>query len=189
MASSIVDRVMLPKNEPKTSWLIAAVERYEAPLVRYATAIVGDPDRARDVVQDTFLRLCREKQSRIGGYLAQWLFTVCRNRSMDLRRKGRREAEWTGGSLAPDCLTTPPTAVLEDQEMLNQILQLVELLPENQREVLILKFRCDLSYNEISHVTGLSVTNVGFLVHTGLKTVRSKLERVRQQHHTIRRVR
>jgi RNA polymerase sigma-70 factor (ECF subfamily) len=79
--------------------------------------------------------------------------------------------------------------VLEDQEMLNQILQLVELLPENQREVLILKFRCDLSYNEISHVTGLSVTNVGFLVHTGLKTVRSKLERVRQQHHTIRRVR
>ncbi len=181
---------MFSKNEPKTSWLIAALERYEAPLVRYATAILGNPDHARDAVQDTFLQLCREEPARIDGYLAQWLFTVCRNRSLDIQKKSRWEAEWTSRAPEPGRLAMPPAVVLENQELLNQILQLVELLPENQREVLLLKFRCDLTYNEISRITGLSVTNVGFLIHTGLKTVRNKLDRTMQQErHSMRRVR
>ena len=45
-------------------------------------------------------------------------------------------------------------------------------LPENQQEVIRLKFQQGLSYKEISSVTGLSVTNVGFLIHTGLKRLR-----------------
>jgi DNA-directed RNA polymerase specialized sigma24 family protein len=48
-------------------------------------------------------------------------------------------------------------------------------LPKNQREVLRLKFQCDLSYKEISAVTQLSVTNVGFLIHTAIKTLRKEL--------------
>jgi DNA-directed RNA polymerase specialized sigma24 family protein len=51
------------------------------------------------------------------------------------------------------------------------------MLPDNQREVLYLKFQCDLSYKEISNITQLSVTNVGFLIHTGVKSVREKIKK------------
>jgi RNA polymerase sigma-70 factor (ECF subfamily) len=48
-------------------------------------------------------------------------------------------------------------------------------LPANQREVLYLKFQQGLSYKEIGKVTGHSVSNVGFLIHTGMKTLRGKV--------------
>jgi RNA polymerase sigma-70 factor (ECF subfamily) len=51
----------------------------------------------------------------------------------------------------------------------------VKNLPKNQREVVYLKFQCDLSYKEISEVTKLSVGNVGLLLHTALKEIRRRV--------------
>lgn len=68
-----------------------------------------------------------------------------------------------------------PAAVAEDRDAAGRILHLLEHLPENQQEVIRLKFQNGLSYREISGITGLSVTNVGFLLHTGLKTLRRKM--------------
>jgi RNA polymerase sigma-70 factor (ECF subfamily) len=48
-------------------------------------------------------------------------------------------------------------------------------LPDNQQEVIRLKVQNGLSYREISEVTGLSVSNVGFLLHKGIKTIREKM--------------
>ena len=58
---------------------------------------------------------------------------------------------------------------------MSQVLQVVERLPKNQREVIYLKFQNDLSYKEISDITQLSVTNVGFLIHTAIKALRKEL--------------
>lgn len=69
-----------------------------------------------------------------------------------------------------------PSTVLEQKEELGRVLQILETLPPNQQEVIRLKFQNGLSYREISEVTHLSVSNVGFLLHTGLKTVRQKLD-------------
>jgi RNA polymerase sigma-70 factor (ECF subfamily) len=49
------------------------------------------------------------------------------------------------------------------------------MLPVNQREVVRLKFQNQLSYEEIAAVTSLSVSNVGFLLHTALKTLRLRM--------------
>ena len=70
------------------------------------------------------------------------------------------------------------SATLEQEEQLADVLKILSTLPTNQQEVLRLKFQNDLSYLEISQVTNLTVGNVGFLIHTGLKTIR---ERVRTQ--------
>jgi RNA polymerase sigma factor (sigma-70 family) len=77
-------------NSTKADWVHAALRQYEGSLVRYAAQITGDLDRARDVVQDTFLRLCHEPQSKVEPHLAQWLFKVCRNRALDVLRKESR---------------------------------------------------------------------------------------------------
>jgi RNA polymerase sigma-70 factor (ECF subfamily) len=65
--------------------------------------------------------------------------------------------------------------VIERRESASLVLQLLEKLPTNQREVIRLKFQNGFSYKEISRISGHSVSNVGFLIHTGLKTIRGQL--------------
>lgn len=57
------------RQDGRAAWIAAAVEKYEAPLSRYAERLLGDAERARDVVQDTFLRLCRQDRDRVDGHL------------------------------------------------------------------------------------------------------------------------
>ncbi len=74
----------------QSEFIKRALAQYESPLIRYALRLTGNLDRARDVVQDTFLKLCRQTPDSIDGNLARWLFTVCRNGAFDLQRKERR---------------------------------------------------------------------------------------------------
>lgn len=169
----------------ESRWVSSVMTDYEKPLTRYAAHITGDIERAREVVQDTFLKLCHQKPAQIRDHLAQWLYTVCRNRALDVRRKERRMTGLDEDQLQMQSRSgLELSAALEKDEQLSDILRILNTLPTNQQEVLRLKFQSDLSYMEISHVTNLSIGNVGFLIHTGLNTIR---ERVRSQP-AIRRV-
>jgi|SRR5579864_6501801 len=159
-----------------STWVRTAVSRFEAPLTLYAARLLGDADRARDVVQETFLRLCGQEQSRVADRLAEWLFTVCRNRALDVLRKERRMTRLSEEQI--ELRTSPepgPPDLVEHAESAAQVLRLMEALPANQREVIRLKFQNGFSYREISRISGHSVTNVGYLIHTGLRTIRTQL--------------
>ena len=71
---------------------------------------------------------------------------------------------------SPDALIS-----MEQRETFQSALKVLETLPARQQEVIRLKFQNELSYKEISLVTGLSVTNVGFLIHAGLKAIRQNM--------------
>lgn len=157
-------------------WISSTVHEYERALVRYATQITGDLDRGRDVAQDTFLQLCKQDPQQLDGRLAQWLFAVCRNRALDIRRKEDRMKTMT-----QDQATAQPDAAadvdqVEHQETVEQVSQFMDGLSENQREVVRLKFQNGLSYKEIAAITELSVSNVGYLIHTALKSLRKDLQ-------------
>jgi RNA polymerase sigma factor (sigma-70 family) len=172
---------------PDTSDFPALLARYERPLVRYAQSIVGDVDSARDVVQDVFIKLARGEmrcdgengsapanaQSPIRNpHLEAWLFTVTRNRALDHHRKHRRIIPMPIQDDRP-CGAPSPSATLESRDSEASLLRLLDALSPNQREVIRLKFQNDLSYREIAEVTQLTVTNIGFLLHTGLKKLRA----------------
>ena len=78
------------QKRDQSVWVRETLDRYERPLVRYALRYAGDLESARDAVQDTFLKLCLADPAALNGKLAGWLFTVCRNRALDMRRKQRR---------------------------------------------------------------------------------------------------
>ena len=148
-----------------------ALDRWEGPLMRYAARLLGDVERARDLVQETYLRLCAKGTAQAEGHLAEWLFTVCRNLAMDeLRRKPMSPLDDTRAGPAP----APPEA-LQGREERGRLLKILSALPGNQQEVLRLKFQEGLAYKEISRITSLSVSNVGFLIHTGLKALRQAI--------------
>jgi RNA polymerase sigma factor (sigma-70 family) len=146
-------------------------------LIHYAAQITGDLDRARDVVQDTFVRLCAKEPKQLEDCLAPWLFTVCRNRALDLKRKESRMSPLE--QIEAEACESPglsPSAEAEQRESTGEVLRMLSTLPANQQEVVRLKFQAGLSYQEISRVTNLTVTNVGFLIHTAIKTIRQRLK-------------
>lgn len=161
----------------RRGWVRAAVEQFESPLVRYAAQLIGNVEAAREVVQDTFLRLWHEQPGELDGRLAAWLYTVCRNRALDIRTKEHRMLTLTGEQMdACDNLANRQSYLVETTDMAEHVIGLVGDLPENQREVLRLKFQAGLSYKEISQVTQLSVSNVGYLLHTAIKKLREQLK-------------
>ncbi len=157
-------------------WVNAAVVRFEGPLTLYASRLLRDAESARDVVQETFLKLCSSERSSIEGHLAEWLFTVCRNRALDVLRKEQRMSQLREEQVLR-CLSPGPAPLeaAERQELGQRVLELLESLPVNQREVIRLKFQNGFSYQEISRISGHSVSNVGYLIHAGIKTLRGYL--------------
>jgi RNA polymerase sigma factor (sigma-70 family) len=163
--------------------IIALMNRYERPLVRYSQSIVGDLEAARDVVQDTFIKYVRSTtgptteiapESPETKHVESWLFTVARNASLDHLRKFSRIIPMP----LPDdrrSEAAQPDEELSNQESSAWLIRLMDELSPNQREVIRLKFQNDLSYKEIADITGLSATNVGFLLHVGLKKLRDIL--------------
>ena len=68
-----------------------------------------------------------------------------------------------------------PADVALRHDLSSRVVELLEALPVNQREVVRLKFQNGFSYQEISRISGHSVSNVGFLIHAGMKTLRGLL--------------
>jgi RNA polymerase sigma-70 factor (ECF subfamily) len=64
---------------------------------------------------------------------------------------------------------------LERQEAADSLLAQIRRLPDNQQEVLRLKFHGGLTYAEIADVTGLTTTNVGFILHTAISKLRQRV--------------
>ena len=81
-------------------------------------------------------------------------------------------------TLDDTCSEEPnPARSAEDRDDVARILDHLGDLTDNQQECIRLKFQHGLSYREIAAVTDLTATNVGFLIHTGLKRLREQLNR------------
>ena len=163
-------------DSSRAAWVHDIVQEYEGRLLRYASHVLGDVDRARDVVQDTFVKLCREPRQKIEGHVGEWLFTVCRNRAFDVQRKEKRMNSMTEQQSRSQASREKGQAeAAEQRDSADQVMRVLGQLSANQQEVVRLKFQSQLSYKEISRITDLSVSNVGYLIHTAVQKLRQEL--------------
>jgi len=166
-------------REGDAEWVRCVLAEHERGLILYCAKFTGDVDRARDIVQDAFLRLIAGERASIENHVAEWLYTVCRNRCLDVLKKEKRMksgmSEDRERSIASAAADGGEASAEARQESRRRVLEMLDGLPARQQEVIRLKFLGGLSYREISRVTELTVSNVGFLIHTGLKTIRERL--------------
>ncbi|MCB9784566.1 MAG: sigma-70 family RNA polymerase sigma factor [Candidatus Omnitrophica bacterium] len=163
-------------------WIRQALAEYEGPLLRYVHRIVGDLETARDVVQDAFLKMCSARPEKVKDHVAPWLYTVCRNRALDIQRKESRMNPISDEMMATAPHDAPiPSEKLEAEERESQVLAFLSKLPDNQQEVIRLKFQDGLSYKEISEITGNTVSYVGVLIHNGMKTLRENMAQLARE--------
>jgi len=162
-------------HEHAENFVQTAVADYQSPLTRYAARLVGDPDRARDIVQDTFVKLMAQPRAEVDGHIAEWLFTVCRHRALDVLRKEGRMKRFEEGEMERVAAEEPrPARALEAAETQDALLQMIDRLPANQQEVVRLKFQSGFSYKEISRITAHSVSHVGVLIHHAVTRLRAE---------------
>jgi DNA-directed RNA polymerase specialized sigma24 family protein len=79
----------MPDGDANAERMQMALRRFELPLLQFATRITGDRERARDVVQETFVKF-QNNGAFQNPEPATWLFTVCRNGALNVCRKERR---------------------------------------------------------------------------------------------------
>jgi RNA polymerase sigma-70 factor (ECF subfamily) len=171
----------MPQPQPPgPSWIQDALRDFELPLLRQALRLLGDVEAARDVVQETFLRLCRAERAQVEDHLGAWLGAVCRNLALDqLRKEMRMQSLNAAGALDEAIGPQPPPDPARHAEALGAVDDLaaaLTALTANQREVMRLRFQGGLSYQEIGRATGLSVSNVGVQLHTALLRLRSRMQ-------------
>ena len=163
----------------REAWVGAALERYERPLLHYAVRITRDIESARDVVQETFLKLCEADPARVNEHLGQWLYTVCRNQALNVRQKEVRMTGWreeeknaaTGGNLARE----DASAAASRNETHRRVIAIVEGLPREQQEAFWLKFRDGLGYREICGIMGVSLGTVSNWITSALDIIRHEM--------------
>lgn len=161
----------------KETWLNQCLDQNEGALVRYVYSMLKDIEAARDIVQESFLKLWQQDQKELSGRETEWLFTVCRNRAYDyLRRKERKHI--SSSELNTEVADPAPSAeesiAIQTEEQALE--SLIQNLSEQQKEVLHLKFEQGLSYKEISQITGMSVNHVGVFIHNTVKALKEKVQ-------------
>jgi RNA polymerase sigma factor (sigma-70 family) len=163
-----------PSN-PKAE-LEALVREHQTALLRYAYRMVRDWELAQDLVQEAFVRYLRSPlEYGEPGQKAAWLFRVTRNLCIDVSKRESRRDDVQDRARKPTDLTRPDTKMAQD-ERAERLEELLSMLNENQRTVLLLFFQEQHSYKEIAEITGFSMSNVGMLIHRGLKKLRELMD-------------
>jgi RNA polymerase sigma-70 factor, ECF subfamily len=173
-----IDRDPYQNGDDHRLWLHATFERLERPLIAYAMRLLGgNVDTARDCVQESFLRLCRESRSHVEGHVDAWLFKTCRNRAMDHhRQEARMMIDSNASALATvKAPASEPMGYLAQREEQEELHDQIAKLPTREQEVLSLRLAQGLSYKQIAEVTDMSVSHVGVILHDAVSKLRTAM--------------
>ena len=163
------------------------VERYQRPVLSLIYRMVHDPVLAEDLAQEAFVRAYqRLDRYQPGRKFSSWLFKVAHNRTIDhLRRKKPLEVDLEATSedgqsswevLEADEDSASPQRHMEMRETARSISAALADLRDNYREVLVLRFEHELSYQEIADITGASLSSVKVQLHRARKALARELE-------------
>lgn len=147
-------------------------EKLERPLMIYAYQTLNDREEAMDMVQEAFTRFFKEEK-KVREPKA-WLYRTTRNLCIShLRKHGRLsmigEEEQMDFFDDSGVKEEDPAKKMEKKEARGRVRHAISMLPDDLRELIKMKFDQKMSYKEISKKSGLSVSNVGYKLHSVIK--------------------
>lgn len=168
------------------------VTRHRKPVFNFILRFVRDTAAAEDVTQETFLRLVKgadayERQAKF----TTWLYTIARNLCVDAARRGKHRkaasldapiGDEDGSASLLDLVPDGGAAVdrqAQSKELRLRLQQAIESLPDEQREIFLLREVADLQFNEIASVIGCPENTVKSRMRYALEKLREALEEYR----------
>jgi RNA polymerase sigma-70 factor (ECF subfamily) len=182
------EELLMSVQSGDTNSLGVLVGRWERPLYRFVYRMTPRPEDASDICQETFLRvLDKAHRFKRGSRFSTWMYQIALNLCRDQKRRKRRwkrvvddrkevderyHAAPRDGSSAPD-----PWRNVERQEKNQAVLKALEQIPDEQREVLILKEFEGLKFKEIALILDCPESTVKSRMYYGLNGLRTVLAR------------
>lgn len=161
------------------------ITRHKQKIYSFIYSKVYDRDVAEDIFQDTFIKVIRTlKRGAYNeeGKFLPWVMRISHNLVIDFFRKNNRMPKFdnTGdfnifSVLSDSSLNAEKTIIKEQVE--NDVRRLVDELPEDQREVLLMRIYNDMSFKEISERTGVSINTALGRMRYALINLRKIIEK------------
>jgi RNA polymerase sigma-70 factor (ECF subfamily) len=158
------------------NWIEAVYRREYRGLFLLALSITASHQQAEDAVHEAISRACRQRRPPVGDHAA-YVYRAVRNAAIDERRRGgvRQAGPFDEASHPP-----PGSADAHDTivvaELQRGVQAAIETLPEDLREVVVLRVANDLSFRQIADVLNEPTMTVSDRYHRALKVLRSSLE-------------
>jgi RNA polymerase sigma-70 factor (ECF subfamily) len=160
------------------------VQRWERKIQGAVYRIMGSGEEARDLAQETFLRAYRglgsfKSEARFSSWLYQIALNLCRDRLRQRRGKTLVSIDDLDPTTAARIDRSPATAqeLVEAKDLGRIVATAMSDLPEEQREVIVLKEYQGLTFQEIADTLGVPVSTVKTRLYRGLGQMRERLER------------
>lgn len=186
MAANLTDEQLVERAVNDDSEAFGEiVKRWERKIFALCFGMLGREDEARDAAQEAFIAAYRNlKNFRGDAKVSSWLHRIAVNQCLTTKRRNKTRSEnfldeETNTEekffVAPAQLS--PARTTEQGERLRLIRQAVGSLPEDLREVIVMKEFEEMTFQEISDTLRLPLSTVKSRVYTALKQLRMKLER------------
>lgn len=142
------------------------LSRYQSKLFNYIYFVVRNQEQAEDIFQETFVKaIVTIQQGRYtaDGRFGAWLTRIAHNLVIDSFRQERNENTVSNDESEVDLLNNAELCddniemQMVNDQTLADVRRLVDALPDNQREVIYMRFYQDLSFKEIADITGVSI--------------------------------
>jgi RNA polymerase sigma-70 factor (ECF subfamily) len=161
---------------PEESGLKNIINENQAALLRYAERLLNDDTLAQDAVQTAFIKYIKSRNQKIKNPRA-WLFKILRNHCFNILRKRKTRAEimLDDRTLKDSAHSNTPDRNLINAETSKLLRQSINKLKPRHKEVVILKLEHGKSYKEIAAVLDLTVSNVGFILHSAMNELKNDL--------------
>lgn len=150
--------------------------RHVTPLFRYALSLTRNQIEAEDLLQEVFIQAFNKLSQYQGpNIFKRWLFRICRN--MAFNRKAKRKIEESPMESHAEITLgarEPQKEWLKDLEVQESTQRLLGSLSPELQEIMLLRLVEDLSYREISEITGLTEVNLRQMISRGLGKLRKE---------------
>jgi RNA polymerase sigma-70 factor, ECF subfamily len=158
------------RNKDKEAY-VEIIKRYQDKLMRYATSILNDHEKASDVVQESFIKVYTNLNAfNLKKKFSSWIYRIVHNQSINLIKKYKKEFP-----LLNDIDFDSGTNIEEEyikNEMIEMVKNCINEMPVIYKEPLTLYFLEDKSYNEISDILRISLNTVGTRISRAKKIMK-----------------
>ena len=169
------------------------VDRYQSKVFTTIFLIVKDQDVAEDLLQDVFVKVLHTLNSdkyNEEGKFQPWVMRIAHNMAIDYFRKAKRYPTilLEDGSNLLNSLSFAEDSSEEQrikEETLAWVRDLIEELPEAQKEVVILRHYMDMSFQEIAEQTGVSINTALGRMRYALNHIRKKMKQINSAYDKI----
>ena len=164
------------------------VEHYRRPLFAFILRMTGDAMKAEEVFQEVWFKAIRRLDTYTEHALLSWLFRIAHNHLIDLSRKKKPDASLQDPRGGEDDNRTledlvesglpGPEQLLNREEIRARIAEAVKSLPEEQKEVFLMRTEGDLSFKEIAEIQKVSINTALGRMQYALARLRTALREV-----------